>query len=721
MKNLINSLILIYPLLISALMGSSEATRVDTPPVIDGQLDDIWQSGKVSLIFVQVSPVIQGVPTVESEVYFLYDNENAYLAGRFYQDRSTISSVRSRRDAELILNGDWAAWNIDPLNNGSSAYFITMNPSNAFRDGVYSNEEAEIDVSDTGWDSSILTATSIEDDYWTVEIRLPLKDIAYQQKPVQDWGLMVGRGYAANQEFISSNVVDINKPFEITNFFKLTGLSGFNYHKSYSWIPYTFGAVEKDGANGSERQELNTITNLGLDIKYQPSPDTRILATVRPDFAQLETDVDVINVSDVPTNFPEKRPFFIESSDLYPGIAVNTRNIGDILVGGKYRKSGEYTDLDVTGVLDVDNTRWLLSNLKRSDNRKYLAEVIGGVKRGQDNIDYNVTTHAVRWMYEKRLSLSNLIGTVNAPEGGPNEWETVNSVTWNSRTLLTGVSITIKSTLYNTNKVGFNAPSNQLQIFVPLKFTKYSETSRIRRASAYLRLFRAGLYSHPGLYDAIARLTGEADLYVNELIGIYQFKLDLNPSMADHFRYRNSGEKIIDLPYQDVFGNFGRAPLKQASYQIELISDQSKRFGGALRSNNYPVRSSRASFTKGSVYTRLGSNGIITYSQSAIQIEHSPYQWAFKQTIHRIQTEYNLSERMNLRLIAESNISDEPEKANSENESLNVNITYVWEYRPGSRLFIGVNQNAEDDFDLIENSYQNQRRQTVFLKVDRLF
>ena len=379
MKFLIKSSLIVQVLSFSVVLADSQATRTDTPPIIDGQLEDLWQNSMVPLNFVQFSPVIRGAPTVESEVYFLYDSENAYFAGRFYQDKSTISSVRSRRDAELILNGDWAAWNLDPLNNGSSAYFITINPSNAFRDGVYTNEESEIEVSDTGWDSSIQTATSIEDDYWTVEIRLPLKDITYQQKPVQDWGLLVGRQYAAKREFIIANLVNINKPFEITNFFKLTGLSGFNYQKSFSWIPYTFGAVERAGANGSERQELHSITNFGLDIKYQPSPDTRILATVRPDFAQLETDVDVINVSDVPTNFPEKRPFFIESSDLYPGIAVNTRNIGDILVGGKYRKSGEYSDLDVTGVLDVDNTRWLLSNLKRSDNRKYLAEVIGGV------------------------------------------------------------------------------------------------------------------------------------------------------------------------------------------------------------------------------------------------------------------------------------------------------------------------------------------------------
>ena len=426
-------------------------------------------------------------------------------------------------------------------------------------------------------------------------------------------------------------------------------------------------------------------------------------------------------MSDVPTNFPEKRPFFIESADLYPGVAVNTRNIGDILIGGKYRKTGEYTDLDVTGVLDADNTRWLLAIIKQSDNRKYLAEVVGGVKQQQDLYDYNVTAHVDWWMYDKQFTIHNLIGTTNDSVGEPNERETGNAIRWQSRTLLLGFAITTRSTLYSPDQVGFNAPSNQLQFFVPLQFTKYSKTSRIRRASVLLELFRAGLYSHPELYDATARLTGEADLYVNDQIGIYQLKLELNPPLDDHFRYRNSGEKIIDLPFRDVFGNFGRAPLDQASYELELISDQSKRFGGTIRSNKYPVRSSHASFTTGSIYTRLGQYGIITYTQSAIRIEYSPYQFAFNQTIHRLQAEYNLSERMNLRLIVESNISEEPGKANSVNENLNVNITYVWEYRPGSRLFMGMNQKAENDFDLIEDNYRKQQKQTVFLKVDRLF
>ena len=40
-------------------------------------------------------------------------------------------------------------------------------------------------------------------------------------------------------------------------------------------------------------------------------------ATVNPDFGQVEVDPAVVNLSDVETFFPEKRPFFVEGSSIF--------------------------------------------------------------------------------------------------------------------------------------------------------------------------------------------------------------------------------------------------------------------------------------------------------------------------------------------------------------------------------------------------------------------
>ena len=40
-------------------------------------------------------------------------------------------------------------------------------------------------------------------------------------------------------------------------------------------------------------------------------------ATVNPDFGQVEVDPAVVNLSDVETYFPEKRPFFVEGSSIF--------------------------------------------------------------------------------------------------------------------------------------------------------------------------------------------------------------------------------------------------------------------------------------------------------------------------------------------------------------------------------------------------------------------
>ena len=49
----------------------------------------------------------------------------------------------------------------------------------------------------------------------------------------------------------------------------------------------------------------------GIDLRY-PIKDFTIDLTLNPDFAQIEADPDLVNLSDIPLRFPEKRPFFLE-------------------------------------------------------------------------------------------------------------------------------------------------------------------------------------------------------------------------------------------------------------------------------------------------------------------------------------------------------------------------------------------------------------------------
>jgi hypothetical protein len=77
---------------------------------------------------------------------------------------------------------------------------------------------------------------------------------------------------------------------------------------------------------------------IGLDVKYTPTPNTAVDLTVKPDFSQVESDVAQISANERFALFvPEKRSFFLEGVDLFqtPIQAVYTRTITAPTWGGR--------------------------------------------------------------------------------------------------------------------------------------------------------------------------------------------------------------------------------------------------------------------------------------------------------------------------------------------------------------------------------------------------
>jgi hypothetical protein len=455
-------------------LSNSQVKAVKTiiKPTIDGVLEEVWQNASKFTSFKQIEPEILADATVKTKGYFLYDEENFYVAMKMYQDKNTIRSSNGRKDSEIIRDGDFVSFVVDPLNNYAQSLFFTVNAVNAVRDGHID----ESGTPSTDWDGVYYSATHISDNYWSVEIQVPLNTINFQDKEVQDWNVWFIRKYSQNQEIDVSNLIDINGPYHLTNYNKLIGLTGLEKEYKFRITPYVYSHYKSDFLSSSAVIQGKA----GGEVRYSPVSSMTILATFNPDYAQIETDKEVINVSDLPTEYPEKRPFFIESSDFYPGAAVNTRNIVDIKVGVKVRKLGDLLKYDVTGILDGDNNQWLLSNIKLSESNSYIAEVIGGIKNQKSRYDYNVTTHIVKWFWEKRLALTNWIGTINSPARGKNEWEAVTRAAWDTRNFGVSFSNHIKSKFYNPNVVGWNYLSNLNNYTASMRYSIINEVGFLR-------------------------------------------------------------------------------------------------------------------------------------------------------------------------------------------------------------------------------------------------
>src|SRR3982751_4597615 len=73
--------------------------RVDTPPVIDGRLDDeAWKHAAVLANFVQVQPGDNTQPLAPTEVYLAYDSKTLYIAYHCHDDPSKVRATVARRE-----------------------------------------------------------------------------------------------------------------------------------------------------------------------------------------------------------------------------------------------------------------------------------------------------------------------------------------------------------------------------------------------------------------------------------------------------------------------------------------------------------------------------------------------------------------------------------------------------------------------------------------------
>src|SRR5581483_11307383 len=68
----------------------------------------------------------------------------------------------------------------------------------------------------------------------------------------------------------------------------------------------------------------------GLDLKWHVTQDLTLDAAVNPDFAQVETDQLILNLTNTETFLPEKRPLFLEGADAFatPLQVFYSRRIG---------------------------------------------------------------------------------------------------------------------------------------------------------------------------------------------------------------------------------------------------------------------------------------------------------------------------------------------------------------------------------------------------------
>jgi hypothetical protein len=215
------------------------------------------------------------------------------------------------------------------------------------------------------------------------------------------------------------------------------------------------------GLDGTENDE-----EFGVDLKYSITPNLTLDATYNTDFAQVEADVQQVNLNRFSLFFPEKRPFFLENAGQFSvgnpreielffsrriGVGPGGEPIpivGGLRLSGKIGQSTNVGLLqmrteDVTGVAPQNDFSVVRVNQELA-NRSSIGAIFvnregdGSLKpAGED--DYN-RTYAIdgRWGIGDEITLQSFIAKTSTPglkddDHSASLRASYDSATWSSR------------------------------------------------------------------------------------------------------------------------------------------------------------------------------------------------------------------------------------------------------------------------------------------------
>jgi hypothetical protein len=282
------------------------AERLTAPVNVDGTLDEpVWQNGNAITEFKQRDPNEGAAPSQKTEVRLAFDDDAIYVGARMYDDApDSILARLSRRD--VSIPADRFALYLDPLRDKRSGYYFLVNAAGTVFDGTLSNDGWE----DNSWDGVWEAKAKVDDRGWTAEMRIPYSQLRFAtQKDRMVWGVNFRRVIQRHNEEIFLVYQPKKESGFVSRFPELTGLEGVHAGRSIEFLPYATGKAAFL-ADGFKEKDPNG----GFDLRMPIGGRMTLNGTVNPDFGQVEVDPAVVNLSDVETFYPEKRPFFVEGS-----------------------------------------------------------------------------------------------------------------------------------------------------------------------------------------------------------------------------------------------------------------------------------------------------------------------------------------------------------------------------------------------------------------------
>ncbi len=397
-----------------------QAYRVTKSAIaIDGNLSEAsWQQATHIQHFTQ-RELDFGKPVSEkTEVAVLYDKNNLYIGVWCYQkEPSGIVAKNMNRDFNFHSDDNFQIM-ISPYEDNRTGYLFVVNPNAAIADSqIYGGEDANPD-----WNGVWNAKTSQTAAGWFAEIVIPFSTLQFKNGKQLRWAINFERDIVSkNEQALWCGWSRDNSILSVPKAGKLTGISNIAYAKKFELKPYLLG-----GASYNRELATNYPLKIGGDLNVSLTPTLKLNLTSYTDFAQVESDKIPVNLSRFSIFYPEKRPFFLEGSNMFSfylghrSTAFYTREIGvengvqvPIIAGARlFGKIGKHN----LGMLNIQEGKTAQSFATNNSVIRYKYELgsqsyIGGIftNKYNANVSNQVTGIDAAYKTSHFLQDKNLI------------------------------------------------------------------------------------------------------------------------------------------------------------------------------------------------------------------------------------------------------------------------------------------------------------------------
>ncbi|MFH1011986.1 MAG: DUF5916 domain-containing protein [bacterium] len=435
-------------------------------PKIDGIFEADWLRAAPVDSFIQMLPEEGAAASLSTKVYTLYDQDALYFC--FVCTDSAPDSISARvlrRDNDS--NCDWVALGLDTFHDLRNAYFWGVTAAGGQMDGTFVNESS----TDDAWDGVWQSAVGHTDSGWVAEFRIPFTSFRHAGARDDGWGIAFARHIDRRQEDHCWPFFTRQRGIRVGEFGTLLDLRDIESAQHVEILPHAVGRW--DAPAEEKWASENELENLGLFLKYVPSASWTVDFAYQPDFAQVDVDDEVINLSDYPVFLTEKRPFFLEAKSLFDSSPIQllyTRRVADpdfgtrlngqwgvlrasILAGRNRNEDGDAQDAA------AGRTVWNVG-------KQNTIGLTGTCLNEQDRF-HTVTAGIdgrIRWGLENRLTLA--FAGVERTGNDRQPFESRSDLYMNLGPVRSSWQSVYRGQDYNINDLGWGSYSNTLEHYV---------------------------------------------------------------------------------------------------------------------------------------------------------------------------------------------------------------------------------------------------------------